>query len=676
MGKGKYASGNIEGNIELYVSIEEDPDTPTLERWKKSFEVASRLLYYATGGKAHFASVFLYTNGGGAADADATVSIHQESSYANGHPAVFLEATLDTADVAYERPFAEETVMSLGEDAYRYPFVILHEFGHYGFGLGDEYYEWSTGGPMRCSALQQIAAKPASSELKIDHACIMGVPSLGLSVARFLETTPGPDDFTATPANTATGVGTIAANPATDTANPDYEVRHGWIVEFCTKDNHDPRDSMQNHWHDSSCAEAILENRQISVPSPLKEPDDKEPPASPVVKWPATTNDAEIGAIFDLARQLEITDPSDPEGLAIDVSEYPPLFASPSDEVSLLSFGEFEGTHGFETTASVNEALHRMLETLGGPGPRAAEVALLLFSLGEDRVQDAPKLAASFAANGVRLFTIGVGRDRASLQQLAQRTGGPYFEVDLKKGRKPHENRQLVRNHVARSFDRLRYGAPVALLSREELAHGNVEFQVEKDSKSLKLVFTKTSGSQLRSVILRRNGKKVGVRWTDSNRGSFRTATIDNPKPGIWSIEVASGAPPSLDLAVYSKNPGVRLGVTGWRRLRFAGETVTLQVVVRAPIAVVGLRKAVAKVAPPGRHSTGMFEVELSPTPDGVHIAEFKVEEVGVYDVEVLVRGDGNSVAAGPPSSRAPRVIEGFQRTRRVQVHVTATSGA
>ncbi|MBW2222604.1 MAG: VWA domain-containing protein [Deltaproteobacteria bacterium] len=660
MGKGKYA----DGNIELHVSIEENPDPPTLERWRKSFEVASRLLYHATDNQAHFAKVYLHTNGEGSADADATVSIDRASSYTKGHPTVILEKLLDptsfpltaTLDEDYELEdleengptFAEETLMKLGKDAFEYPFVIVHEFGHYAYALGDEYYDESTGKPTTCSGNQLVAGDPG------EHACIMGVESLGPDVANFSATT----------------------------AAPGYTESYGQIVEFCSQLNHDLNpDTMQNHYHDASCADAIEEYYQITIP-PVGAPNAASLAAAPTVIWEPTTNGAELGFGIELAQMPGIVeDLGDPPDWAIDLGEYPALYASPGDSISLLSSGETEAEHDFELTSGVNETLERMRDALGGSGPRAAEVALVLFSTAEEKIQDARKLAASFAANGVRLFTIGVGRDsedrdrnRASLQQLAQRTGGAYFEVDLKAGRKPHENTQLVRNHVAHSFDRLRYGAPVALLPRGELTAGETTFQVEEDSKSLKLVFTKTPGSQLQSVVRDGNGKKVGVRWTDSKRGGFRTAIIDDPKPkpGTWSVEVAPGAPPALDLAVYSKNPLVRLGVTGWRRLRVAGETVKLQVVVRAPVAVVDLDEAVVRVSPPGSVRSKAFS--LKPRRDGVHVTEFPVTEVGAYDVEVLVRNNGNAVAAGPPVAEEPRVVERFDRTRRVQVHVTKLS--
>ena len=655
MGKGKYANGNIE----LHVSIEEDPDPPTLKRWKKSFEVASRLLHHATGHQAYFAKVYLHTNGEGSEDADATVSMELARSYTKGHPVVILEKLLDVApaatlddgyqaeDVADDGPtFAEETLMYLGKDAFEYPFVIAHEFGHYAYALGDEYFDDLTGASTSCTGAQPGVGDPD------EHACIMGVESLSSDVASFTADAPS------------------------------LNYSYGRIVEFCSDQNHDlNKGTMQNHTHGESCSGAIEEYYQITTPTQQNQPSAGAlDSSSPSLFWEPTTDGVELGFGIELAQIPGLADGiGDSPEWAIDLGEYPVLYASPEDSISLLAFGETEAQHGFELTSGVNETLERLRDALGGSKPRAAEVALVLFSTAEEKIQDARKLAADFAANGVRLFTIGVGRDtenrdrnRASLQQLAQRTGGAYFEVDLEAGRKPHENRQRVRNHVAHSFDRLRYGAPVTLLPREQLTTGKTSFQVEEGSKSLKLVFTKTPGSRLQSVIRDGDGKKVGFRWTSSTRGGFQAVTIDKPKPGTWSVELGSDAPPALDLAVYSKNPRVRLAVTGWRRLRVAGETVKLQVVVRAPVAVVDLDEAVVRVSPPGSTTSKTFR--LKPRRDGVHVTEFPVTEVGAYDVEVLVRNDGNAIAAGPPVAEEPDVVERFERTRRVQVHVTKLS--
>jgi ferric-dicitrate binding protein FerR (iron transport regulator) len=137
------------------------------------------------------------------------------------------------------------------------------------------------------------------------------------------------------------------------------------------------------------------------------------------------------------------------------------------------------------------------------------------------------------------------------------------------------------------------------------------------------------------------------------------------PKPGRWTVELPSNAPDVLDLAVYSKNPKVRLGVTGWRRPRRVGDTVRLKVVVHAPFAVVDLAKATVRVSPPsGSNSTSL---NLEPQPDGVYLAEFKVSQPGAYEVDVKVRNDGKAAFAGDPSAKA---VPEFERARRVQIHV------
>jgi len=618
------------GEIELYVSIQESPDTQTLNRWKASFEEASKMLFHATHGQARFAIIHLSTNGEGDADPDATVSIDQPSSYALGHPTVVLE------DGAVGEGFGEETVMSIGADGYQYPFVILHEFGHYGFELGDEYRDISTNLPIRCSQNQRLTGGPLSrGNLKKDRACIMGVPALHENVTQF---------------SSSSGV----------------QITSGWIEEFCHGGNHDTNaDSNQNFWHDESCAEVILTRRKITVPQQLKPKD-----GYVSIKWEPTTSGMELGYGGDFAQVPGFdVDPSDPPDWAVDAAEIAPLFASPKDRVSLISFGKSNAHNGLNWTLSVNDALERMRRQLGGTGPRAAEVALVFFSTGLEPIRDGGGLAKSFAQNGARLFTIGTGRDRTALQQLAQGTGGAYYEVDPANGRTPLQNTQLVRSHVARSFDRLRFGAPVTLVSRDELDNGTATFWVGNDSESLKLVLTKALSPSVEVSLKDGRGATVNTTWTQSTRGGFQFTTVDKPRPGRWTVELPANAPDALDLAVYSKNPKVRLGVTGWRRPRRVGDTVRLKVVVRAPLAVVDLALAGARVRPPGRGSRSTW-IDFKAHRDGVHLAEFKVSEPGAYEVDVKVRNDGNAVAAGLKGDPSAKTIPGFERARRVQVHV------
>jgi|GEM_PF-1990714 len=644
MPRGTYGGGQIE----LYVFAEDlDPTDPadkaTLERWKKSFEVASCMLFHATNKQAHFAKVYLYTAKSEVNDPDnfdARVSTTLDSSYALGHPAPGSEPEdlVDDPDA-----FLDGTFMELGKDAFEYPFVILHEFGHFGYWLGDEYFGEK---PTLCTAAQRIGPPPRGHVAEDgEHSCIMGVPTLG------------PFNVTKLVSN-ASGSG--------------YSVCPGWIVEFCNKDNHDDsngsnHNSMYEGYGDSSCKSMIAEFREIAVATnvAVAQANGETAPCSDV-EWPPTTNDSETDCIVDSnlgpAEAVPIDD-------IFEAGEYGMHFASATDRISLVKFGDSEGGPRFTSMPGVAEALEALDRKLTPSRKRHAIQSLLLFSTGRERIPRARELARSLARKGVRVFSFGLGQaDRAALQQLAQRTGGAYFEV----GVNDRQRAQLLRAEMARAYDGTRFGAPIAIVPREKLGEDEVRIPVEEGSRLLKLVFAKTPGSNPAISVRPPPGRQRLERILSEN-ARFEVVTAENPVPGDWIVSVAAGAlPDAMELSAFSDNRRISVGVSGRRRLRLVGETVTLQVVVRAPFAVVDLDTAEVRVTPPGAGET--HTRDLRPRRDGVHVLQFRVTEAGAYDVEVLIRNRGGAKLAGQGVGSEPaRTVPLFERVRRFQIHVATT---
>lgn len=643
MPRGTYGGGEIE----LYVFAEDlDPTKPAdqaiLDQWKKSFEVASCMLFHATDKQAHFAKIHLYTAEDEVNDPDnfdARVSNTLDSSYALGHPAPGCEP-----EDLVEDPdaFLDGTFMELGKDAFEYPFVILHEFGHFGYWLGDEYFGEK---PTQCTEVQQSGPPPNGQVAKDgEHSCIMGVPTLGpFNVTKL--------------ALTASGSG--------------YSVTPGWIVEFCNKDNHDDsngsnHNSTHQGYEDNSCKNMIAEFRDITVATNVAVPklDGKMDPCSDV-EWPPTTNDSETDCIVDSSLGPAEAVPIDD---IFEAGEYGMHFASATDRISLLKFGDSERGPRFKPMPGIAEALEALDRKLTASRKRPAIQSLLLFSTGRERIPSAHETARSLARKGVRVFSFGLGQaDRAGLQQLAQRTGGAYFEV----GVNDRQRSQLLRAEMARAYDGTRFGAPISIVPREKLGEDEVRIPVEEGSRLLKLVFAKTPGSNPAISVRPPPGRQRLERILSESAG-FEIVTAENPLPGDWIVSVAAGSlPDAMELSAYSDNRRISVGVSGRRRLRLVGETVTLQVVVRAPFAVVDLDTAEVRVTPPGGSET--HARDLRPRRDGVHVMQFRVTEVGAYDVEVLIRNRGGAKLAGQRgSSEALRPVPLFERTRRFQIHVTA----
>lgn len=644
MARGTYGGGQIE--LHVYAEDLDPADEVTIDRWKESFEVASGMLFHATDKQAHFAKVYLYAGGNGANDpdnCDARISNALESSYASEHPTVSPEEG-DDPDA-----FLEDTFMALGKDSFDSPFVILHEFGHFGYWLGDEY---RGDKPTLCTAKQRIgpAARGDVAE-DGEHSCIMGVPTLGAyNVTRFV--------------NSAVG--------------PGYWVRHGWIVEFCNEDNHNDSNGSNHNsiYGNKSCKEVIAELRQINVATGVTVAKaDGEMAPYPEVKWPPTSDDSETDVIVDSSLGPVIGSLIDDlEDWIFEAGAYGTQFASSTDRISLFKFGDSEGGPRFKPMPDVGDALDVVARDLASQAQRPAVQSVLLFSTGREPIQDARRIASAFASNGGRVFSFGLGQDRAALQLIAQRSGGAYFEVDVNDARRtPAENAQLVRAEMARAYDGSRFGAPIAIVPRAELAADEVRLRVEEGSKHLKLVFAKTPGSDPTISVHPPAGRTQRLERTKSEDGGFETVSVGNPAPGEWTIALQAGAlPKAIDLSAYSDNRRISVGVTGRRRRRLVWETVTLQVVVRAPFAVVDLDTAEARVTPP---SGGYLQIRaLRPRRDGVHTVQFRVSEAGAYDVEVRIQNRGRARLAGQRFSSSPSpTVPLFERVRRFQIHV-ATS--
>ncbi len=120
-GKGRIADGKVDLTVQ-FAYREAAPDS-----WRPLFEEASRLLYNATDGQLQFGQVRVVDSGLDKWDADVWILDNHSGAFANvlglggpGH--IYISQTHKSV-----------TKPAVG------PFGLVHEFGHYGFGLYDEY---------------------------------------------------------------------------------------------------------------------------------------------------------------------------------------------------------------------------------------------------------------------------------------------------------------------------------------------------------------------------------------------------------------------------------------------------------------------------------------------------------------------------------------------------------
>ncbi|MFH2013176.1 MAG: choice-of-anchor D domain-containing protein, partial [Pseudomonadota bacterium] len=124
----------------LVVSIEWDVDSSYLEDVKTGFEKASERLYDATDGQVYFNKVVVYDNKEEWGNADIQVFADNEKWYSanvnginrgNGH--IYFERNVPSSIWKEGLP---RWITGTGKGGFA---TIVHEFGHYGFGLGDQY---------------------------------------------------------------------------------------------------------------------------------------------------------------------------------------------------------------------------------------------------------------------------------------------------------------------------------------------------------------------------------------------------------------------------------------------------------------------------------------------------------------------------------------------------------
>jgi len=118
-------NGNLSaGKFNLILSIRHNANATRLNEWQASFERASRLLFDATDGQHQFGTIYVCNNSTGGRNADGWL--------------LEPDGTSMSATDALGNETAHMTLM--GDERFK-PFVIIHEFGHYGYGLYDEYQE-------------------------------------------------------------------------------------------------------------------------------------------------------------------------------------------------------------------------------------------------------------------------------------------------------------------------------------------------------------------------------------------------------------------------------------------------------------------------------------------------------------------------------------------------------
>ena len=657
MGKGTFENGKFT----LHLSFQYTPSNwnQEIELWQRAIGRASEMLYNATNGQMQFGTIKVFSNvGGGSDDADIWL-FGPEDSRPTGVP--LPSGHHVSIDKIFGTPGFH---MQLANHERFQPFIILHEFGHYGLGLGDEYMGGRPGEPTfdtRCCD----PTRPDGH-----HACIMGVAMTERTIPPTVAGGQPTKRFSGDVIDETTG-----------------DLKKGWVTEFCTDHNHERHiPSIHNGIHNvseahggKSCAQVILDNFKIDVTSGVGE---DELPGHEAIEWVGV--DALLRATLAFDDTSALGGPLEAGGIAglRESARYWEQTADPNGgRVSVVTFGTAaSGLEGLEehpdaSRTTIEQALEAATEEIIGERSRAATEAVVLFSSGRDQGAEPDRAIDHLAREGIRVFAIGVGPDREKLHRIAERTRGEFYELS------PRQGPTAIRDQVMRLADILLFGPPILEVDATERF---LPVTVEKGSKRAKFVASHRREADAQLIVRRPDRTVVGpndrdVTVLDSRGRAYHALSIESPQPGTWQVRLEppqDGEPFRSTLSVYSENPRVHLAVTGAERRYRVSDTVTLHAVVSAPMPVTALAELAIRVTPPRGSESDRQQIDLKPHFHGVHVGAFDVTRAGAHQVELVVRNDGSAIPAGlrdPTDERWRDTLDipEFQRVKRFQIHVS-----
>ena len=384
--------------FDLILSVRYNASSNDLAQWQKAFQRASELLYDATDGKHQLGTVQVCLNNQGDDAADA---------FLTGTPGISHAGAI----VQLGTPRIH---MTINNDEMFKPLVIVHELGHYIYGLRDEYNGPGGGGVGSC--LGHTGSTPNS------NACIMEAQS-----------TDG-DQFNAT-----TGMWSPGA-----------------ISEFCSINTHTQNNEQQSA-NLKSCWETMATGAKLSGGSfssgypdlqPIPATPLEAPPAGPAkINWALLDSAQRFVLVIDRSGSMtgaKLTEAKfgadwwadallDNDGLAVvsfSDNAFPDFgMTTITGAARNVAHSKIDAIHAGGNTsigAGLREALHQIIMA----GPQATTESIVLLTDGIQNTGETPgQVLPDLIARGVRVYTIGIGPDvdSALLQQIATSTGGTYY---------------------------------------------------------------------------------------------------------------------------------------------------------------------------------------------------------------------------------------------------------
>lgn len=692
MGLGRHQGGKFD----LVLSVRHNANAARILEWEQSFRRASEILYDATDGQMQFGRLYVANNSRGSAEADCFLMELDGGSFTT----VPIPG-LGTVDL--------HTIL-MGDER-RKPFIVIHEFAHYAYGVWDEYED-----ATRCTNDTGTGA------------CIM-------------EWGAGQGDQLA----------------ADGTLIP------GLISEFCVPDNHDPDEGTEQHaMNGESCWETMVGAfPDLTMPAAL--PGAPEPAGHDAVEWIVLADVSRFSLVLDRSGSMATGNAI--AGVRYGADYWVRFLAQTGDELSVIQYNHavtdildntlltaatdldptLDDIAAITATGSTNigGALQSGMEQILSPGQQAATQVLILFSDGLHNTGTNPTtVLPDLVESGVRAYTVGFGpgADQDLLQTIAEETGGRFEQIDAAPD---SMDAQLeIQNYLIEVSGEVRDGSgivtmvpglldePGEAMAREARERSAIRYSaadlakvkkwpfrylsrpvgtdhkawIEKGSQRATFVVSHRLDTEVALHLVRPDGSVVdpatdsSVTFVDPKGIPYTFYTIRKPKPGMWVMRVSRGQTRGripYKVFAFSDNPDLRLGLTGVR--------YRLPLATAIPIGIVpiGIGNLVGTAAPVVRRygPVGSRKLQKRPcrlkTLPGVttwnpcrtvprdrkgrgFTATMRAEQPGSYPIEVQIVNSGKARDIGGVAERPMPgdviaklpVPPPFQRMRRAQVHV------
>jgi uncharacterized protein YegL len=469
MGLGRFKNGKFDLVVVANFAMTSDDWTA----WEKTHKKASEILYNASEGQMQFGKIFVCDDSIGLDVADFILHPSGDPSYSPG------KAFGVPGSALHLMPYV----------CTRGPLTILHEMGHYVWGLGEEY---ST--PLSYDDIDKTNPAPDKKTIPIKNAtwstnelvtleadAILSFPNSTFErhnvIANSATAVTVDSDYSDLPTNSTEDLVAYqfpAECSVVSTSNycimensrdaaGYFDDFGNWVndpnpvTEYCTSSNHDPdSDTMQESAYMKSCWEVMLDHPQFSSLT-LPDPAGAGPTTgSQTPEWIILDKQPRFALVLDRSYSMhEGTKMDDTKTGAVYWLEY---CAESNDRLAIIWYNQNINTildltviasipdlnstindiNALTPSGNTNirDGLYEALDQIESLASRAATQVTLLLS---DGLHNRPigskagEVIPDFQESGVRIYAIGVGDqssvDMDTLDDLALETGGRSYSV-------------------------------------------------------------------------------------------------------------------------------------------------------------------------------------------------------------------------------------------------------